>query len=57
MIPSFETARPEGDPAILLLCDHASNRVPAEIGGGDLGLPAADMQRHIAYAVGPSRGW
>ncbi|KAA9010526.1 N-formylglutamate amidohydrolase [Histidinibacterium aquaticum] len=36
----------------LVTCDHASNRVPPEICGGDLGLPAADMQRHIAYDVG-----
>lgn len=33
-------------------CDHASNRVPPEVAGGDLGLPEADMARHIAYDVG-----
>ena len=36
----------------LITCDHASNRVPAEVSGGDLGLPAADMARHIAFDVG-----
>ena len=36
----------------VILCDHASNRVPPEIANGDLGLPAADMERHIAYDVG-----
>jgi len=36
----------------LLTCDHASNAVPPMISGGDLGLPAADMGRHIAYDVG-----
>ena len=36
----------------LVTCDHASNRVPGEIGGGDLGICAADMARHIAYDVG-----
>ena len=36
----------------LLTCDHATNAVPAAVGGGDLGLPAADMGRHIAYDVG-----
>ncbi len=36
----------------LVTCDHASNRVPAWVNGGDLGLPAADMERHIAYDVG-----
>lgn len=36
----------------LVTCDHASNRVPDWVAGGDLGLPAADMARHIAYDVG-----
>jgi predicted N-formylglutamate amidohydrolase len=45
-----EFANMAGDPALLLLCDHASNRVPPCI--GTLGLPAADMQRHIAFDVG-----
>ncbi len=36
----------------LITCDHASNRVPAEVNGGDLGISAADMARHIAYDVG-----
>ena len=35
----------------LVTCDHASNRVPAEMGGG-LGLAPEDMARHIAYDVG-----
>jgi len=36
----------------VVTCDHATNTVPAEVGGGDLGLPAEDMARHIAYDVG-----
>ncbi|MEP2715518.1 N-formylglutamate amidohydrolase [Pseudophaeobacter sp.] len=36
----------------LITCDHATNVVPPFVGGGDLGLPAADMQRHIAYDPG-----
>lgn len=36
----------------LVTCDHASNRVPPEIGGGSLGLPPAEMARHIAYDLG-----
>lgn len=36
----------------LVTCDHASNRVPPEIAGGDLGINATDMARHIAYDVG-----
>ena len=36
----------------IVTCDHASNRVPPEVAGGDLGLPRADMERHIAWDVG-----
>ena len=41
-----------GDPAasLLLLCDHASNRIPD--GLGNLGLPASEFERHIAYDPG-----
>lgn len=48
-------ARIEGhnrDNDIVITCDHASNHVPQEIGDGSLGLPADDMDRHIAYDVG-----
>jgi predicted N-formylglutamate amidohydrolase len=42
----------EGDPAsgLLLVCDHAENRVPPEY--RDLGLPKAEFSRHIAYDPG-----
>ena len=36
----------------LVTCDHASNRVPAEVCGGDLGVSAQDMARHIAWDEG-----
>ena len=36
----------------LVTCDHASNRVPSDVGGGSLGIGPADMARHIAYDVG-----
>lgn len=36
----------------LITCDHATNRVPDWINGGDLGIAEADMARHIAYDVG-----
>ncbi|WP_283176342.1 N-formylglutamate amidohydrolase [Gemmobacter sp. 24YEA27] len=42
----------------LVTCDHATNRVPDWVAGGSLGLPAADMARHIAFdpgALGLSR--
>ena len=35
----------------LITCDHARNAVPGWL-GGDLGLPPADMARHIAWDVG-----
>jgi predicted N-formylglutamate amidohydrolase len=34
----------------LILCDHASNEVPPDL--FDLGLPAVEFQRHIAYDIG-----
>lgn len=43
---------PEGPSRVLLLCDHASNAIPGDIAGGELGLPAAEMERHIAYDIG-----
>ena len=36
----------------LLTCDHATNRVPDWVNGGDLGIAPEDMARHIAYDVG-----
>jgi predicted N-formylglutamate amidohydrolase len=44
----------------VITCDHASNRVPPDVNGGDLGLPPEDMARHIAYdvgAAGVARAW
>lgn len=37
----------------LVTCDHAANTVPpAVVPSGSLGLPEADMERHIAYDIG-----
>lgn len=36
----------------VVICDHASNRVPRQVNHGDLGLPSDDMSRHIAYDPG-----
>jgi len=36
----------------LVTCDHASNAVPDWVNGGSLGIPAADMARHIAWDIG-----
>lgn len=38
------------DAGLLLLCDHASNALPPEY--GTLGLPAAELERHIGYDIG-----
>ena len=35
---------------LLLVCDHASQTVPAALGG--LGLPAAELARHIGWDIG-----
>lgn len=50
-IPAFQIAGQERPSRIVVLCDHATNRVPDEI-GGTLGLSETDMARHIAYDVG-----
>lgn len=47
-LPAAQTARPDW----VVVCDHATNRVPDSVNGGDLGLPADDMARHIAYDPG-----
>jgi predicted N-formylglutamate amidohydrolase len=49
---AIEIVNPAGRSAALLLCDHATNLVPPDVAGGDLGLPPAEMGRHIAYDVG-----
>ena len=36
----------------LVTCDHATNAVPDWVNGGDLGLPVAEMGRHIAFDIG-----
>jgi predicted N-formylglutamate amidohydrolase len=38
------------DSDVLFICDHASNALPPEY--GTLGLPAAQLVRHIAYDIG-----
>ncbi|EAR50773.1 possible N-formylglutamate amidohydrolase [Oceanicola granulosus HTCC2516] len=49
---AYEIVNGAADSPWLLTCDHASNRVPEDVAGGDLGLPASEMERHIAYDVG-----
>jgi predicted N-formylglutamate amidohydrolase len=45
-----ETVEGAVESGVLILCDHASNAVPADY--GDLGLPAHEFERHIAYDIG-----
>ena len=52
MAAAIEEVNPGGASRILLLCDHATNVVPPEVDGGDLGIPPEDMARHIAYDIG-----
>jgi predicted N-formylglutamate amidohydrolase len=42
--------RPQGNSQFVFLCDHATNFVPAEL--QDLGLPASQLARHIAWDIG-----
>ncbi len=42
--------RPQGAGRFVLFCDHASNHIPAEL--HQLGLPAAERARHIAWDIG-----
>ena len=41
---------PEGSADLILICDHASNAVPAALKG--LGLTERDLHRHIALDIG-----
>lgn len=50
--PAYEIIGADRPSRWLVTCDHATNDVPDWIAGGDLGLPAAEMARHIAYDVG-----
>ena len=47
---AFRTLRPQGSGPFVLFCDHAGNHVPAEL--HHLGLPAAELARHIAWDIG-----
>lgn len=48
--PAASIERAQGASPYLLLCEHASNHIPASYAG--LGLPAAELQRHIAWDPG-----
>lgn len=48
--PPVRVVNPDGARAALLVCDHASNAVPAALHG--LGLPERELHRHIAQDIG-----
>jgi predicted N-formylglutamate amidohydrolase len=48
--PPYETFNTEGAAPILLICDHASRRVPRRL--RDLGLDERELSRHIACDIG-----
>ena len=48
--PAFEGINIDGDPRIVLVCDHASNFIPASY--GNLGLPPGHLETHIAWDIG-----
>ncbi len=50
--PAFHILGPERPSRWLVTVDHATNRVPDWVAGGDLGIAPEDMARHIAYDPG-----
>jgi predicted N-formylglutamate amidohydrolase len=47
--PVLQTRR-HGASKFVIVVDHASKRIPRRL--GDLGLPASELQRHIAWDIG-----
>lgn len=47
---THEIVNPDGRTPVLLVCDHASNRIPSEY--TDLGLPNEALHQHIALDIG-----
>ena len=48
--PPFTLINPAGTSPLVLVCDHANNRVPKKL--GNLGLGAAELATHIAWDPG-----
>ncbi len=48
--PAFRVENATGHGKCVIVCDHASNRVPKSL--GDLGLGKADLKKHIAWDPG-----
>ena len=48
--PPFQLVNGGGSTPLLIICDHASNKLPESVNG--LGLPDAELDWHIAWDVG-----
>jgi predicted N-formylglutamate amidohydrolase len=48
--PAVEVLNESGASPFVLICEHASNHIPAEY--HQLGLPESELQRHIAWDIG-----
>lgn len=48
--PAVTVTREMGTSDLFLVCDHASNLIPMNL--GNLGLPEAELRRHIAWDIG-----
>ncbi len=51
--PPFTVVNPNGQAPLVLVCDHASNAIPARL--NQLGLGPADLARHIAWDIGAAQ--
>ena len=49
-VSAFERIPARVPTAVALICDHASNRVPSEV--GTLGVDPADLARHVGWDIG-----
>ena len=48
--PPYTVHRAHGDSPFVLIADHAGQKIPARL--GDLGLPQAELDRHIGWDIG-----
>ncbi|MBS0573398.1 MAG: N-formylglutamate amidohydrolase [Proteobacteria bacterium] len=48
--PAYAVVNPDGGSPYVLLCEHASPRIPRRL--GNLGLPRAERHRHIGWDIG-----
>ncbi len=48
--PPFEVTEGGSDSPYVIICDHASRRIPRAL--GNLGLPESELERHIAWDLG-----